>query len=82
MKRKYFTGFSVQKSVAYDIRDKKSLFLWILLEKLMISNFEKWSLDVIFVPFLRKSHLQRNDLKHPATRYLIFRAGVFNLYFY
>ena len=54
VKTKYFKTFSVQKSVSRHIGDKKSLFLWTLLEKLRISNFEMWSWDVIFVPFSEK----------------------------
>ena len=54
IKTKYFKAFSVQKSVPRHNRDKKSLFLWISLEKLSISNFEMWSCDVIFVPFSEK----------------------------
>ena len=36
MKTKYTIAFLVQKSVSRYIRDKMSLFLWILLEKLRI----------------------------------------------
>ena len=55
IKTKYFIAFSVQKCELCHINDKKSLFLWILLEKLRISNFEMWSWDVIFVPFQKNS---------------------------
>ena len=51
-KTKYFIAFPVQQNVSRHIWDKKSLFLWILLEKLKISNFEIWSLEV---PFQKKS---------------------------
>ena len=57
MKRKYsiaFLGDLVQKCMSHHIRYKKSLSLWILLWKLEISNFEIWSWDVIFIPFLEK----------------------------
>jgi len=53
MKRKCFIAISVQKNVSCDKRDKKSLFLWILLEKLKISNLEMWKWD-FFVTFLEK----------------------------
>jgi len=46
---KYFIAFQFRKEC--QIADKKSLFLWILLVKIRISNFEMWSWDVIFVPF-------------------------------
>ena len=45
--------FNSKKCVTY-IRYKKSLFLWILLEKLRISNFEMLSWDGIFIPFSEK----------------------------
>merc|ERR1711997_1389287 len=38
--KKIFIAFSVQKSVCHGTLEKKSLFLWILMKKLRISNFE------------------------------------------
>ena len=76
MKRKYFIAFSVQKSVSRNIRDKISLFLQILLDKLRISNFEMWRWDVIFGPFSEKVSCTANAAAalHEAANTLLRKS--------
>ena len=53
-KNRDFLSLLSSDTLFWTEKGMKYFFLWILLKKLRISNFEMWSWDVIFVPFSEK----------------------------